>query len=107
MNEGLDGDRKITIGYHTHKAESKRRKYEVVEIPASEADEKRLSRLSMTPGEAMATRDTGRGRYQLLVYPGAGAADISLAMDGTARFSIDHRTMRALGFKWRRRWCGK
>ena len=99
MAEKKDGP--IIVGWKTMDG------YKTVEIQAGDQDESRLYHQSMSPGAAMASRQTGRGLYQVLAYPHEGAADLVLTMDGDTKFSFDYRTMKALGLRWRRRWCGK
>lgn len=99
-------ERKITVGWYTWPRGFAARTYKRIELGADDADDARITRRSVNPGESMASRQTGRGLWQLVVYPLGRSADLLLAKDGSGKMAVDYRTMMALGFRWKRRWCG-
>ena len=78
---------------------------DLIEIEAAEEDEDRIRRLSLTGPAAMASRQMDRGYFQVTIYDDhSGGTDLVIMMDGRAMFAIDRSIMRALGFRWRRKW---
>ena len=43
----------------------------------------------------------------MIDYAEGKAADVVISRESRPAFAIDFKFMEAMGFRWRRRWCGR